>query len=311
MYSEREYFNVVDLAKDPDSFFVKDIVIIPGAGFIDRININHTASPPVASYRIIDEYGVEIVRKQPSYSFTGKIGTFQVSFTAEEASRIPYPRGVQQHYVGNWVMSGGDLESDEIESRPVYFLTPQAQTIVLAMHKMLDEGVLRNVKPFMTWTTGGFLHHVLKGFNVVNSFAPRVTAFSIYNPLPVGLVDLIEKAAMVSALSAQLSAVQSTWDFQGAGVQLNVDRVSAISDLISRLQSDLDKGPEAKKTWLNSGKPVASLNAAVAAKTPISASKITVHPDTNIAMQTNFEAVAPSMLFSDSDNVFARSRRRL
>lgn len=298
-FSSSEQFSVTRRGDDTDSFYPKDVVIVPGMGFIDRIKIRNSTNLPNVVYSIIDEAG-RILSTQtiatPDVSSTN-YAVYTASFTATQAQALGIPLGVQQHYMGNWYLTGGSLEQPEIESHPIYVMTPQLQTIVHAVYKMLADGILENVDPYVTWTAGQFAHHAIKGFEWVNSIGLRITGFTIYNGLPVGLTQYIEKAAMVSALRAQMFAYQSGWDFQGAGVQLNVDRNSAISDLLGQLTSDLDKAADAKKSWLNSGRPTTNAVAAQTSPTPMVSNQISIGPSTVYAApHVPFEAVVPSYL---------------
>jgi|APMI01.1.fsa_nt_gi hypothetical protein len=302
-YTVNDQFRVTAYDLDPDSYYPKDVVIIPGSGFVDRIKMQKTATPPDVIYSIITETGMTLATKTPVMTEVGGYYSFTVKFTKEEAASLGVPTGVQQHYIGNWRVTD-DLDFDEVESRPVYVLTPQAQTIVHAMYKMLSEGVVQNIEPYTTATVGTYLHHAIKGFAKVNGMPPRSTAFSINAPFPVGLIDLIEKAGMVSYLQSLLASVNSNWEFQGAGVQLNVDRTTSVQSMIDQFNQDLEKGPDIKKAWFNSGQPLQTTAAANSSKMPILTRHMTVGAYTNIAITgIPHEAIAPSYL-TLSQNVF-------
>lgn len=298
-FSSYEQFDVTRTDNADDSFYPKDVVIIPGMGFIDKISLKNNTRLPTVNYSIIDESGrvlsIQTVT-DPDVS-SSEYAVYTVEFTAAQAASFGVPTGVQQHYMGNWFLTGGALQQPETESHPIYVITPQLQTIMHAIYKMLADGILENIDHYITWTAGQFAHHAIKGFEWLNGIGLRITGFTINTGLPVGLTQYIEKAAMVSALRAQAFAYQSGWDFQGAGVQLNVDRNSAISDLIGQLTSDLDKAADAKKAWLNSGQPISNAIAAKSSKTPMTVTEIGLGPSTNYAApHVPFNAVMPSFL---------------
>jgi hypothetical protein len=307
-----ENFAVGSSGDDPDSFYPKDVLIVPGAGFIDRVKLNNVGTLPTVVYNIIDEAGRVLYRQtiSPDTS-SGRFAVYTAEFTPSAADGLGVPTGVQQHYIGNWFMTGGDLQQPEVESHPIYVLTPALQTIILAVYKLMSDGILVNVDPYLTWTAGQFAHHAIKGFEYVNSAGIRITGFTINSPLPSGLTQYIEKAAMVSAMRAQLFAYSSDWDFQGSGVQLNVNRSSTLTDMISQLQSDLDKLPDAKKAWLNSGQPTGSAISGKTSPTPMSATALSIGPSTNYAAKgVPFEAIMPSFL-TVSNFAGPRGGRRL
>jgi hypothetical protein len=311
-YSSYEMFTVEAAGVDPDSSYPNDVVIAPGAGFVDKIHLHNTGAQPTVSFTIIDEMGRVISTKTPTVDASHASYTvYSVEYTAEEAQALGVPTGVQQHYVANWLCIGGGLEQPQVESHPVYVITPQLQTIMLAIYKMFSDGILENVEPYLVWTAGTIAHHAIKGFEYVNGAGVRVTGFSIATPLPSGLTQYIEKAGMVSALRAQAFAYQADWDFQGAGVQLNVNRASTLSDLIGQLSGDLEKLADAKKTWLNSGQPYAAATAGAATRTPMTTTEIGIGPSTNWAARNiPFDAVMPSFLFTGS-TLGPRGGRRL
>lgn len=299
-FSSYEMFTVEVLGDDPDSSYPTDVVIPPGAGFVDRIHIKNSGAQPTVTFTIVDENSFVVDNTQtptadatvnPAYT------VYSVNYSAAQAQGLGIPGGVQQHYIGNWLCVGGGLPEAVVEAHPIYVITAQLQTIMLAVYKMLADGILENVDPYLVWTAGTIAHHAIKGFEYVNGSGIRVTGFSIGTGLPVGLTQYIEKAAMVSALRAQSFAYQTDWDFQGSGVQLNVNRSSTISDMISQLSGDLEKLADAKKAWLNSGRPLTSVAAGNATRTPMSATQIGIGPSTVwAAKDVPFEAEYPSFL---------------
>ena len=326
-YDSRETFTVTASGGDISSYYPKDVVVIPGYGFFDRIALSQLVDitdPAFAvEYKVITEQGCVSAKGvfPPPFpaSPTDPVITaavvngapvLTVTFTAQQAAALGIPKGVQQHFMGNWYVNSPVMDGPEIDAHPIYVITSRLQMLTNALYKMLSNGILQNVEPYLTWNAGVFAHHAIKGFEVVNNASPRVTAFSIDTPFPVGLTQFIEKAGMVSALRAQLMAYQNDWDFQGAGVQLNVNRSGSIEAMISQLQGDLDKVDAAKRNWLNSGRPVDSTYAALTSKTPMVASQITLSDNTNwVAPDVPFDGIVPAYLMVNSVFIGGRGGR--
>jgi hypothetical protein len=305
MFTETEQFPLTNPENDPDSLFPKDVVVIPGLPFQDQFKINFTATPPNVSYSIIDEFG-QVQGGIPAIAPPAQVGNFLV-YTAAYATSLPVPVGVQQHYMGNWVAQAAGM-SPQVESHPVYVMTPILQTICHAIYRMLSGGILENVGPYLTWTAGEISHHAIKGFEWLNGVPPRTSPFSISHGLPVGLTQYIEKAAMVSALRAQQFAYASDWDFQGLGVQLNVNR-AALGDLINQFESDLGNAQTAKTNWYASGSPIGAVHAAQGPR-PLSQSQIVIGPGTNfVAPNVGFEARVSSALIMGNRGITGGNRR--
>lgn len=278
-FHQKELFELTNAGDAPESVYPKDVVVVPGQPFFDQIKIKNVSPQPTVTYSIIDERGTVIATGNPQMTVVGDCAVYTCVFT----QAIPVPTGVQQHYMGNWVLTGGLAVAPEVEGHPVYVLTPVVQTISHAIYKMLAKGILENVEPFLSWSAGEYAHHVTKGFEYINGLPPRVTAFTIAGPLPAGMTHYLELAAMVSALREQLFAYQSAWEFQGLGTQLTVSRAESINSMISTLQTDLDKASDIKKNWLYSGSPSGNAAAGAGSKMPLSASRITLGPSTNFA----------------------------
>jgi hypothetical protein len=304
--TETEQFALTNPGNEPDDLYPKDVTIIPSQPWMDQFKINYTATPPNVSYKVYDEHGTLITSQTPGEPV--KVGNFLI-YTVTFPNSLPPPTGVQQHYMGNWIaVDPNNTYPPQIESHPIYVLTATLQTICHAVYRMLSGGILQNVGPFLTWTAGEIAHHSIKGFEVVNGMPPRTSPFSITYGLPVGLTQYIEKAAMVSALREQQFAYMNDWDFQGLGVQLNVNR-SAIADLISQLSADLEKGPDAKRNWYASGAPVGTVANAFKPR-PLSASQIVLGPATNfVAPNLGFEARVSSYLALGARGITGSNRR--
>ena len=87
-------------------------------------------------------------------------------------------------------------------------------------------------------------------------------------------------------------------------MQLNVDRTASVQSMIDQFNQDLEKGPDIKKAWFNSGQPLQTTAAANSSKMPILTRHMTVGAYTNIAITgIPHEAIAPSYL-TLSQNVF-------
>lgn len=307
-FSQVELFELTNSGDVPDTVSPMNVVAIPGQPFIDQIKIMNVSPAPTVSYSIIDETGAVIATSQPSGPvIVGKYAVYTVAFAADA---IPVPQGVQQHYLGNWVLSGGLLSAPEVESHAVYVMTPVMQTIAQAMYVKLGKGILENVEPFLSWTAGEYAHHITKAFDYINGQKPRVTGYSIKGPLPTGMTHYLEVAAMRSALQAQLFAYQSSWDFQGLGVQLTVNRSEVISTMISSFEAELEKVPEIKTNWLYSGSPSSLASAGLASRMPLSVTGITLSPSTNFAAPNiPFQAIVPSVYLINARGLSSSNRR--
>jgi hypothetical protein len=295
-YSESELFELTNAGDAPDDEQDEPSVIVyTGAPTTDFLKIYNVSPQPTVTYQMIDETGKVIASATPSApNIVGKFAIYSVQFAANS---IPLPTGVQQHYMGNWILSGGLTQQTEVESHPVYMMTPVVQTIAHALRHMFRKGILSNIEPFTTLSAGDYVHHITKGFEYINGLPPRVTAFTIAGPLPTGMTHYIEVAAAISMLREMLFAYQNDWDFQGLGTQLNVNRAQTIQSMLSELETDLQQATQAKNNWLMSGSPTATAGAGAAAKMPLSVTKITLGPETNFAAPNiPFDGIVSSYL---------------
>lgn len=311
-HSMSEAFDVIPTGDDEAQANATSLVYYPGTAFTCAFQFQKYSNPSTVTFSVIDETGVEVATAIPVLTSDGRTDTFSIDIPAGLPTAAP--TGNQGILMAIWQLRNSALGSHvEIQSYPIYYITPYMLTLVHAMQQMLDKGVLRHVHPYLAWDTPTFIHHMLKGFEYVNGSPPKITAFSQYTSLPVGLTQFIEKSAAVSALRAQLMAeAQSSFDFQGMQTQLTVDRTPILESLIGQYNADLEKLPDWKKNWITSGSPVAAPAAVNTNATDGNIySAITGGPYTNYEGFVADEAYSPGVVSSFGIGYRGGGRRRL
>lgn len=281
-YVIEERFEVLEAGDENAVSTNKNVVTTVTSPLTASTEIPASLGNTTATFQVLNEQN-QVVHNAP---VTSVVKNGRRIFTANSVSHGLQPSSnVHGAYLGQWVITGGSLTGPEIETCMVYVLNAQAMLMMESLRSLLDKGWLANIHPYLSWDAASFIQYLNKGFDVINSMAPRTTTFSMNAPLPIGLTVYIETAAAVQALRAQqLAESNSSFDFQGLGVQLNVDRFPALDSIISQLTSDLDRAAEAKKAWVNSGSPTGPVTPGGTdrMKSPI-VSAITLGPNTNYA----------------------------
>lgn len=155
-----------------------------------------------------------------------------------------------------WSYTLADAELPQQELHPFYTITPYAADFANAIRKIVDKARIGDANRYLDITMTDLMHAVIRGADYVMQSEPLATGFAL-NQMPRMLRDYIIKAGAIDILRAQyLAEGMSQGDFQGLGVQLNVDRTQYLDQLISQLSAELEKLPSAKNKWMQQGSPL-------------------------------------------------------
>lgn len=155
-----------------------------------------------------------------------------------------------------WSYTPSDAELPQQELHPFYTITPYAADFANAIRKIVDKARIGDTNNYLDISMTDLMHAVIRGADYVMQSEPLATGFAL-NQMPRMLRDYIIKAGAIDLLRAQyLAEGMSQGDFQGLGVQLNVDRTQYLDQLISQLTSDLAGLPQAKNKWMQQGAPL-------------------------------------------------------
>ena len=282
-YQHKEWFDVIGAGDDTVMANRRHVVTTQTTGFSTTFSLPADVDVDSVTFTLYNDNSEPmVVRADPPSTIVGGNRIYKTTFP--KGHGYPPSSSISGAYLGEWRAEGGDLEDDEVETVNVYILNPQAMLLMDDMRAMLDKGDLRNIHPYLSWNAETFIQHLNEGFEYVNGAPTTTTNFSINRPLPVGLTRFIKIAAELSALRAQYLAESQTSNinFQGLGVQLDIDRLTGLQTLMDQLNAELEKLPDWKKNWIQSGSPVGNTNSAGSRKQPL-ASGIVISEATNYA----------------------------
>jgi hypothetical protein len=265
--SVSEYFEVVD----PDGIEVEhgvEVAYMKGGRLSDTLILEHAADEVTVSVQLLD--GSVLVPDTEidvgTVSHHGGAYVYKFTSSAPVDTRTLATLGVGS-IVWSYTLQDAMLPQQELH--PFYTVTPYAADFANAIRKIVDKARIGDTNNYLDVTMTDLMHAVIRGADYVMQSEPLMTGFAL-DQLPRMLRDYIIKAGAVDLLRAQyLAEGMSQGDFQGLGVQLNVDRTQYLDGLINQLTADLATLPQAKNKWLQQGAP---LGAALASgKRPIGA----------------------------------------
>jgi hypothetical protein len=145
-------------------------------------------------------------------------------------------------------------EGPSFEYHTIYVINHREAAYINDLRRLIDRVNLGDIHPYLAFTDIDLAHYLLRGLDRINGQSPQLTSFTLGN-LPLAFKDHLIKAAAVEALRAQyLAEGYLAFDFQGLGVQLNVERTQYISELANMLDSDLQNNlKDTKATYARSG----------------------------------------------------------
>lgn len=258
IYKHTQYFQVANTGDESTENEEQDSVVgTTDSGFTVRFVIPYDLNPAVVRFTLYNDNSAPISALSLSDMTTFTQGGKKIyEYTFPDGHGLTPSNSIQGSYLGKWYASGGNL-SDPIASMvSVFILNNTALMLIRDMRATMDRANIQHIHPYLSWSVEDFALHLFRGFDKVNGTGPIITNFSINNPLPIGLTHYIVKASIISALQSQYQAENaSNFNFQGLGVQLDVDRLPGLDNLINQLQSELDKLPDDKRTWNQNGQP--------------------------------------------------------
>lgn len=141
-------------------------------------------------------------------------------------------------------------QGSQSEIHTLYIASARAMVVVNAMRRYLDKARNYDIDPNLRWTDVELIHFVVQGLNRFNVSNPSITNYNLAN-FPQQYVYLIEKCAEVEALNALYLAENARkFEFTGASVTLNVDRMDGIKAKMDEINSWLDANLEKQKSLL-------------------------------------------------------------
>lgn len=249
---QMETFDLVASGDESAEPRVTDVLVLLGTALRDSIALPSAVTTP--SFKITDENGRTIATLVPTSAVSGQNKIWTVSGAADA---LKVPLGNAGYFLGAWTWTGL-TGYPETEIHPIYVLNSAAMTLINNIRRFVDKARLQDIHPHLSYTDVDLLHYALRGIAYCNGIGPSLTYWSL-GGLPASLTHFIEMAGALNAVQSQyLAEGSSTFDFQGLGVQLNVDRTQFLDNIAGQLNAFLDKLPDAKKAWVAAGSPIIS-----------------------------------------------------
>lgn len=130
----------------------------------------------------------------------------------------------------------------------LYLLTPRAIIHVQNLRMFIDKAQNQDINPNLQFTDVELLHFVYQGLARINASPPGGTAWSLQN-IPEIMKYPLEKCAQHEALNAWYLAegISNAFDFQGAAVQLTIDRTQFIQTKMDEINNWLESNLKESK----------------------------------------------------------------
>lgn len=278
--SVSEYFEVVD----PDGIEVEhgvEVAYMAGTQLADSLILEHAADEVKVTVMLLDGSTLvsNVVVDVDAVVRRGRAYVYRYVSGSPLDTRTMSTLGVGT-ILWSYTLEGAELPQQELH--PFYTVTPYSADFANAIRKLVDKARIGDTNNYLGITMTDLMHAVIRGADYVMQSEPMMTGFAL-DQMPRMLRDYIIKAGAVDLLRAQyLAEGMSQGDFQGLGVQLNVDRTQYLDQLISQLTADLEKLPSAKNKWLQQGAPLGAQLAS--GKRPIGVLGLTTGSYTNMPM---------------------------
>ena len=236
-----------------------DVLMIEGKRLVDSLVVPSEVAEDTLRYQVQDLRGTVLIEEvsiggKSDRQVNGQHYYDFVSDAEQEQLISGYSNGLSP-FMGVWeyCLPG---ETTSYEFHGIYVANLQAVAMIQKMRGILDRANLQDIHPFLTFTDLDLMHYLQRGFEYINSLPPSLTGWSPLN-VPQQAHDLIINAGAMRALQAQyLAEGMSTFDFQGLGVQLSIDRTQYIQTMVDQIQQDLqDRVPRFKRLWIRSSSP--------------------------------------------------------
>lgn len=255
-----------------------DVLVVEGKRFVDSLRLPGRVVDDTLKYEIRD-LGNNLIMEEES---TGSTPDREVgdSVFYDFDSDGPLDSLVAgggstglTPYMGVWEYQLPG-EASSFEFHGLYVANIHAISLIQKTRAIVDRANLQDVHPFLTYTDLDLLHYIYRGFEYINSQTPFLSTWGPGN-FPHQMTDLVVKAGAMYALQAQyLAEGMTTFDFQGLGVQLSIDRTQYIQTLVDQLSQELqDRVPRFKRLYIRSSSP--------------GVLHISVHPLTNFVLNVD------------------------
>ena len=241
-------------ALDPSYDHADEIAYVKGKNFVCRLITTEPADAITVSVSLHDGTVLASSVAVPAWNPT-RLGNAYV-YTAD--------LGVLNTHTDSTFGSGSVLWDYVTESATTsdqqlhafWTITPYSSTFIHAIRKLVDRARIGDANRYLNITMADLANALLRGMDYVINSAPMLTPFAL-DQMPITLMDYIVKAAAVDLLRAQyLAEGMSSFDMQGLGVQLNVDRSQYLDGLAQQLTTDLQNLPASKRAWQQQGMPL-------------------------------------------------------
>jgi hypothetical protein len=275
-----EYFEVLD----PHGIEVEhgvEVTYVAGQRFADVLTLERPADEVTVTVVLLDGAVLVPVTAVDVNSAAHRGSAYVYKFASSGAldTRTMSGMGVGT-VIWSYTLEGDELPQQELH--PFYTVTPYSADFANAIRKIVDKARIGDTNNYLDITMTDLMHAVIRGADFVMQSDPVATGFAL-DQMPRMLRDYIIKAGAIDLLRAQyLAEGMSQGDFQGLGVQLNVDRTQYLDGLINQLTADLQTLPQAKNRWLQQGSPLGAQLAS--GKRPIGVLGLTTGAYSNMPM---------------------------
>jgi hypothetical protein len=134
-----------------------------------------------------------------------------------------------------------------------YIVNTPGMKIMNDIQRYADRIRNKDIIPQLRVTQLDLLHFAMQGIDMLSAEPPSNYTFNFHS-LPNQFFFYAQTAGCIKLLEAQyLGYGMSTFDFQGAAVQLNYDPTTYIMQTIDLLRQDFAKASLAKNHWARSG----------------------------------------------------------
>src|SRR6266481_622828 len=244
-------------------------LVLPNGTFTDTLVVPTLITN--INLRVLNENGMALLQSPVSTS-TPNPRVINDSFLYDYTSPTPVlglttGLGIAPFFAEWSYLDGNGLPAVEIH--PIYIISTKMYMFVDGVRRIVDKIRNLDVNPNLQYTELDLAHYVLEGIQRINAHAPTLTAYSPESMTPV-LYPWVKKAGVVAALQAQYLAEGMTdIDFQGATVQLNMDRTQYIQTMLDQFNTDIDQNLQKTKKLITRSSGAGVLGISISSSTSI------------------------------------------
>lgn len=128
----------------------------------------------------------------------------------------------------------------QLEIHPIYVINGVAVMLMNDIRRQLDAIRNEDMITQLRWTDIRLFHFALQGIQTINESKPTITGWTLRS-LPTQFYHLANQAGCLEAVKSQYIAEgYTTFDMQGAAVQMNADRTQYLQSMISQYEGYLN-----------------------------------------------------------------------